>query len=898
MTPDEPRRPDPDALLLEARKAGRGRLKVFLGMAPGVGKTYEMLSQAARRKADGVDVVVGLVETHGRRETEALTIGLDTLARKPIDYRGRTLMEFDLDAALARKPALLLVDELAHSNAPGSRHPKRWQDVQELIGAGISVWTTLNIQHLESLVDVVWKITGVRQRETVPDGVISRADEVEIVDITPAELRQRLAEGKVYVPETARLASENFFKPENLTALRELALRRAAQVVDDELIGAMRRAGVAGPWVAGERILVLVGGDSMGDHLVRTGRRLAEMMDAPWTVAHVERAGRAPPSAISLGRVNESMKLAEQLGAATLSLTGDDIVAVVADYCGKNNVTQLVIGKSRDSRWREALRRSFASAMMRHAEGVALHIVTERSSEPSGQSLRQVVAREPGAWRAYLPGVGYVAVATLVAWYLDRTFRASDLGMIFLAAVFTAAVRQGLRPALLAAGLAFLIYNYLFLAPRYSFVIGSPTDLLTLLMFLGVALVTGALAGRLQDQQRATSRRAAAITALLSASRRLSASAKKLDAATALAEQLSAATGAKAMILLPAAIAGEIAPAAAAPTMEVLGAQDMAAARWAWEHGEAAGAGTGTLPAAGWTFWPLQGISARAGVAAIEPHGGQGDSEAQRFVLALLDQGAIALERAELAAEASEADALRRSERLRTALLNSISHDLRTPLAGVLGATTTLLEYGPELERPVQVDLLESIRDEAERLNRYVGNLLDMTKLEGGGVAPRNQATDLRDVVSAAADRVARRLGERKLVRDYPETLSTVPADPALLEQALVNIFENAVAYSADGSRIEAAVYEDQRNVVISIEDEGKGIPTAQLRQVFERFQRLEESTDRAGAAGAGLGLAIAKGFVDAMGGRIAAASPIHDGRGTRILISLPKEMTTPHWLL
>src|SRR5579862_1127994 len=583
MTLDEPRRPDPDALLLEARKAGRGRLKVFLGMAPGVGKTFEMLSQAARRKADGRDVVVGLFETHGRRETDALTQGLEILARKPIDYRGRTLMEFDLDAALARKPELLLVDEFAHSNAHGSRHPKRWQDVEELLTAGVSVWTTLNIQHMESLVDVVWKITGVRQRETVPDGVISKADEIEIVDITPAELRQRLADGKVYVPETARLASEHFFKPENLTALRELALRRAAQVVDDELIGAMRRAGVAGPWVAGERILVLVGGDSMADHLVRTGRRLAEMMDAPWTVAHVERGGRAPPTTLALARINEAMKLAEQLGGVTLTLTGDDIVTVVADYCGKNNVTQLVIGKSRDSRWRELLGRSFASAMMRRAMGVALHVVTERSSEPQGPSLRQVVAREPGAWRKYLPGFGYVAVATAAAWYLDRTFRASDLGMIFLAAVFTAAVRQGLRPALLAAGLAFLVYNYLFLAPRYSFVIGSPTDLLTLLVFMSVALVTGALAGRVTDQQLATSRRAAAIAALLAASRRLSGAAKKDDAATALAEQLSAATGGKAMILLPDA--GEIAPVAAAPEMEPLGTQDMAAARWAWEHG-------------------------------------------------------------------------------------------------------------------------------------------------------------------------------------------------------------------------------------------------------------------------------------------------------------------------
>ncbi|HEY1750802.1 MAG TPA: sensor histidine kinase KdpD [Caulobacteraceae bacterium] len=893
MTLDEPRRPDPDALLAEAKKAGRGRLKVFLGMAPGVGKTYEMLAQAARRRAEGRDVVVGVVETHGRKETEALTPGLEILARQPIDYRGRTLMEFDLDAALARRPELLLVDEFAHSNAPGSRHPKRWQDVAELLEAGVSVWTTLNIQHLESLVDVVWKITGVRQRETVPDVILSKADEVEIVDITPAELRQRLAEGKVYVPETAQLASENFFKPENLTALRELALRRAARVVDDELIGAMRRAGVAGPWAAGERILVLVAGDGMADQLVRSGRRLAEMMDAPWTVATVERPARPPPSAAALARINDAMKLAEQLGAPTVVLTADDITGAVADYCGKNNVTQLVIGKSRDSLWREALRRSFAAAMMRRAEGVALHIVTERSAAPAGPSLAAVVAREPHAWRSYLPGLGYVAVATGVALWLDRTFRASDLGMIYLAAVLTAAVLQGLRPALLAAGLAFLVYNYFFLAPRYLFVIGSPTDVLTLFVFLAVALVTGFLAGRVRDQQRATSRRAAAITSLLAASRRLSASAVKQDAATALAEQAAAATGGRAMILLPEG--GEIVPVAAAPAMTELGAQDMAAARWAWEHGEPAGAGTGTLPSAGWTFWPLQGIGKRAGVAAIEPQP-QADAESERYVLALLDQGAIAIERAELAAEASEADALRRSERLRTALLNSISHDLRTPLAGVLGAATTLLEYGGELERPVQDDLLESIRDEAERLNSYVGNLLDMTRLEGGGVAPRLQSTDPRDVVTAAADRVSRRLGQRQLVRDFPPTLSTVPADSALLEQALVNILENAVAYSADGSRIEAAVYEDQRNVVISIEDEGKGIPTHQLQQVFERFQRLSESSDR--GQGTGLGLAIAKGFVDAMGGRIAAASPIHHGRGTRILISLPKEKPTPHWLL
>src|SRR5580704_4125126 len=375
MTLDEPRRPDPDALLAEAAKAGRGRLKVFLGMAPGVGKTYEMLSQAARRAAEGRDVAVGVVETHGRKDTEALTPGLEILPRKPIDYRGRTLMEFDIDAALARKPQLLLVDEFAHSNAPGSRHPKRWQDVVELVDAGVSVWTTLNVQHLESLVDVVWKITGVRQRETVPDSLLTKADEIEIVDITPDELRERLTAGKVYMPETARVAATNFFKPENLTALREMALRRAAQTVDDQMVDAMRRQGIEGPWAAGERILVLIAGDGMASALVRAGRRLADLMNAPWTVATVERPNRPVREPQAARRVTEALKLAEQLGGKSVVLTGDDLPDAVLAVAGRNNVAQIVVGKSRDSRWRLLTGRSLANALLQRSGGAALHFV-------------------------------------------------------------------------------------------------------------------------------------------------------------------------------------------------------------------------------------------------------------------------------------------------------------------------------------------------------------------------------------------------------------------------------------------------------------------------------------------------------------------------------------------
>ena len=895
MTPDEPRRPDPDALLAEAAKAGRGRLKVFLGMAPGVGKTYEMLSAARRRKEAGGDVLVGVVETHGRKETEVLLDGLEVLARKPLEARGRTYLEFDIDAALKRQPGLLLVDEYAHSNAPGSRHPKRWQDVEEVLAAGIDVWTTLNVQHLESLVDVVWKITGVRQRETVPDSALSHANDIELVDITPDELRQRLEEGKVYLADTARMAAANFFKPENLTALRELALRRMAQTVDDQLLHAMRRTGVEGPWAAGERILVLVGPGPMSQSLVRAGRRLSDMMmDAPWTVAYVERPSKPSPDSAGAARVSAAFKLAEQLGGTVVMLTGDDIVQTLLQYARRNNVTQIVVGRSRrSSRWRALFGQALVPALAEKAAGAALHIVTEESQPDTEAPERAARRRGLADWRGHLLSLLFVALAGAAAAGLDRLSEGADLAMIFLVSVLASALVFGLWPAVTAATAAALAYNFFFLEPRLSFVIGHATDVLTFVVFFAVALTTGWMAGRIRDQGMAMSRRASAITALLAASRTLSASAKRDETAQALAEQLAASTGGEAIVLLPEG--GDVVAVAGAPGLKPLGTTDQAAARWAWQHGEPAGADTGTLPNAHLTFRPLQGLKARSGVAGFDARTLRGEGD-ERFVSALLDQGAVALERAEFAADAADAEALRRSDKLRSALLNSVSHDLRTPLSTVLGAATTLLEYGKSLDKKVQADLLLSIREEAERLNRYVGNLLDMTRLEGGGLDLRSDWVDVRDVLGSAADRVARRVGGRTVARDFPAQLTLIKADPALLEQALVNILENAVAYSPDESAIELAAYEDRNNVVISIEDEGRGIPTAELERVFEKFRRMEESTDR--GKGSGLGLAISKGFVEAMGGRIAAASPIHDGRGTRVLISLPKTVTVPDMLL
>ena len=615
MREDERRRPDPDALLAAMDRPGRGRLKVFLGMSPGVGKTYEMLRAARRRKAEGGDVVVGVVETHGRRDTQALLRGLEVMPRQPIEHRERTLLEFDLDGALARRPGLLLVDEYAHSNAPGARHPKRWQDVEELLAAGIDVWTTLNVQHLESLVEVVWKITGVRQRETVPDGALSRADEIELIDITPAELRERMAEGKVYMGETAQLAAERFFKTENLTALRELALRRAAQTVDDQLIGAMKRAGVEGPWAAGERVLVLIGSDAMAASLVRAGRRLSDMMmNAPWTVAHVERPNAAPPSAEAAQSLREALKLTEQLGGATVVLSGDDVVESVLDYARRNNLTQIVVAKS--ARRRRPFQRSLINALLTETHGAAVHVITE-SAEAEGAPAAPASAQRTIPWRGHLGALATVAVAGGIAAVVDRYAQSANLAMVFMLSVLLSGLAFGLWPAFTAATTAALVYNFFFLEPRLTFYIGHAADVFTFAVFFAVAMTTGWLTGRIRDQSRAVSRRASAISAVLSATRRLSAAAQAEEAATVLAEQLAAATSAAAVVLTPSG--DDIVIAAAAPALDALSAGDMAAARWAWEKGEPAGAGTGTLPNAAWTFRPLQGVKSRAGVVGVEP---------------------------------------------------------------------------------------------------------------------------------------------------------------------------------------------------------------------------------------------------------------------------------------
>ena len=878
-------RPSPEALLEAARAEERGRLKVCLGAAPGVGKTYAMLRAAHRKKADGIDVVVGIVETHGRRETEELLSGLDILPRLALAYRGQTIAEFNLDAALARKSKLVLVDELAHSNAPGSRHPKRHQDVEELLEAGIDVYTTLNIQHIESLNDVVMQITRIRVRETVPDSVIERADEVELVDITPEELLQRLKEGKVYVPENAQRAIRHFFQPGNITALRELALRRTAERVDDQMGAYMRRHAIAGPWPAGERILVCVGGDGLGPTLVRHARRLADQMNAYWVVATVERTTESAADEARQTRLAETMRLAQQLGADTVTLAGSDLVREIMGYARSHNITQIVIGRAQVPWWRTLARRSLVHALLRESRTIALHIVAEGAERASPVRTLLAAARPRFEVLPYAVAAAAVGAASGLGHLIIPFVPPQSVSMIMLVAVLVPAVFHGTGPAIFAAFLSFLGFNFFFVEPLYTITVAETHELLALFVLLSAGIVTGAMAGRIRNQAEVARRRHKATQALYDFSRKLGATAKVDDLLWAVATQVAGAINGRCVVLMPDD--DDVVARAAYPPDEEIDQRGFAAARWAWQKGETAGWGSGTLPEVAWQFRPISTARGCVGVVGFRRNDEQQrlSPETDRTLNALLDQAAVAVERASLVHEMAQREALVQTEKLRSALLSSISHDLRTPLASIIGSSSSLLSDEFRLPEAQRRDLLRNIQEEAERLNRFVGNLLDMTRLESGALQLRLDSVDIRDVAARAIERIAPRLGSRKLDRTFTPDLKPTRLDAALMEQVLFNLLDNAVKYSPDGSMIDVSARPEGGNLIVDISDQGPGIPADKLERVFDKFYRLER-TDRQ-PAGTGLGLSICRGFVEAMGGRIVALRR-EPGAGATFRITLP----------
>lgn len=874
-------RPSAEALLALARQERRGRLKVFLGASPGVGKTYAMLSQAQRLKGEGKDVLVGVVETHGRTETAQLLEGLEILPRKTIAYRGHTLMEFDLDAALARRPALIIVDELAHSNAPDSRHPKRYQDVEELLDAGIDVWTALNIQHLESLSDVVSSLTGVTVRELVPDTVIEKADDVVVVDITPGELIQRLKEGKVYLPDNARRAADNFLKPGNVTALRELALRRTADRVDDQMVSYLRQNAIEGPWPTAERILVCVGPDPNSQAVVRAASRLANGLNASWIAIHVQRLGEELDDTAAK-RIDDALELARRLGADTARLGARDLPDEVLRYARRENITQIVLGRSRAGWLKRLMGKSLSEEITRQAPGIAVHVITREDDERLQVNWASLISQSQRFGLAAAPVA--VAVAILLGKLAAHWLNVTSVSMIFLLAVLLCAVNFGVWSAVLAALLSFFAYNFFFIEPVHTFTVASPHELLALAIFLVVAIVTGGLAGRIRERSDAAQRRIRQTQTLFDFSRKLSGTAGLDDVLWAVASQTAGAVKGQSIVLL--VTGDELTIRAAFPPEDTMGPSEWAAARWAMRHGEVAGLGSTTLPNAQYRFTPLRTSRGTAGVIGVKPGNSEHTAEDNRMLQSLFDQTAIALERTLLVQDASKAQAAAENERLRSALLSSLSHDLRTPLASILGSATSLRSLGDKMPKAARDDLLTTIEEETVRLSNFVSNLLDMTRLESGALDLKRDWVDLGDVIRAAAARARKLWPNRPISLKIASDVPLVHGDSTLLEQVVFNLLDNANKYASAGSPVEVEQSSGVDEVSLTVTDDGPGIPREDLERVFDKFYRGVEGDGR--PAGTGLGLSIGRGVVRAMGGAIRAESPVAKGRGTRIHISLP----------
>ena len=886
----DPARPSPEALLEAAKREESrvGKLRIFVGAAPGVGKTYAMLETARARERDGYDIVVGVVETHGRKETEALLEGLETIPRKRIDYKGRLLDEMDLDAIIARRPQIALVDELAHTNAPGSRHPKRYLDVEEILNSGIDVYTTVNIQHIESLNDVVAQITRVRVRETVPDEIFDRAEAVELVDLTPSDLIQRLKEGKVYIPQQAERALEHFFSPANLTALRELALRRTAERVDEQLLAEMQAKAIPGPWAAGERVLVCISEDPRAAGLVRATKRLADRLHAPWTAIYIETGRSAQLSDEERDRIADTLRLAMNLGGETVTIPGgarrvaDDVIA----YARANNITQIVIGKSNRSRWFEILHGSVVHDLVRRAGSISVHVIAGEELEGDRIS-KKTVRTAPQAldpW-PYILSVVAVAVSLGIAETVEPFFGLENVVLVFMTGIVTIAARFGLWPSILASVVASLCYNFFFLPPIYTFTIADPNNALAFFFFIVMAIIVSNVAARVREQAVTAMARARTTEALYAFSRKLAGVATLDDVLWATAYQIAMMLKVRVVLLLPE---GEtIAVAAGYPPEDVLDQADLAAAKWAWMNNRAAGRGSDTLPGAKRLFLPMRTGRGPVGVLGIDSDkaGPLLTPDERRLLDALSDQSALAIERVHLVEDMDRVKRTVETEHLRSALLTSISHDLKTPLAAILGSAGALRSMSGQLTDAQKEELVSTIVDESERLNRFIANLLDMTKLESGAIAPNSSLHSIGEVIGGALRRAEKILSRHKVALDIYRDLPLVKIDEVLFEQAIFNLLDNAAKYSARGSTIQINGRRDGDSVVLDIVDEGVGIPASDVERIFDKFYRVQKGDQV--RPGTGLGLAIARGFIGAMQGTITASNRT-DRSGAVLTIRLP----------
>jgi two-component system sensor histidine kinase KdpD len=897
-------RPDPDVLLAEVKrqetKAARGNLKVFFGAAAGVGKTYAMLEEARARAAEGVDVVVGYAEPHARTETEALLLGMELLPYHFVEYKGARLKEFDLDAALHRKPALILVDELAHTNPPGLRHAKRWQDVMELLDAGINVYTTLNVQHLESINDIVQRITGVAVRETLPDSVLEQADDVELIDTSPDELLERLAEGKIYRPDVAERATKHFFNKGNLIALREMALRRTAERVDAQMLDFRQGQNVREPWAASERILVCVGPSPLSARLVRATKRLADGLKAKWLAAHVE-----TPSAVSLSpqdrdRITQTLRLAQQLGAEVITLAGTRIAEEVVNYARTHNVTKIVIGKPDRAGWRQLFRRSVVDEIVDASGQIDIYVIRGEAAEDGPSAAPLPRPRTPR--KDYFWAVATVALSTALGWPFyhglgppgpqSGHYDLSDTNilMLYLLGVLWVATRHGRGPAILASLLGVAAFDFCFVVPYLTFAVADTQYLVTFAVMLLTALTISTLTDRVRRQAEFARQRERRTAALFELSRRLTVSQNVEDIFQATLAQVGGVFEGDLAILIPSENFALVVRAKTGQRFAD-GPKESAVAQWVYEHRQTAGVDTATLPAAQGLYLPLVASRGIVGVLGIRPAAATnlGDLEQLRLLESFANQAALAIERANLANEARQAWERVEAEFMRNTLLSSVSHDLRTPLAAITGAASSLIQDQTLLSTQARRALAETIVDESERMERIINNLLDMTRLESGGLALKKEWQPLQEVVGAALQHVGKRLGTREVKTNLPADLPMVPLDAVAIEQVLVNLLDNAAQYTPADSPIEISARHGDEQTVVEVADRGPGLPAGTEQRVFQKFFRAHGMGSRRGI---GLGLAICKGLVEAHGGRITATN--RAGGGAVFSFALPIEGAPP----
>ncbi|WP_235919432.1 sensor histidine kinase [Heliomicrobium undosum] len=878
--------------MLESINAGnRGKLTVFLGAAAGVGKTYAMLEAAQELLQDGIDVVIGWVETHGRKETEKLTEGIPAIPPNRLTYRGKIFQEMNIDALLARKPAVALVDELAHTNIPGSRHTRRYQDIEELLAAGIHVYTTVNIQHVESLNDYVAKITGIVVKETVPDGFLLKANQIQIIDIPPEQLLQRLKEGKVYIPSQAREAMSKFFRQGNISALREMALRFTAQKVERQLETYMQANAINGPWPAGERVLVCVGPSPFSAQLIRTACRIANGLQTDWIAVNVETPKRFPSSERERDSLSKNLRLAEELGAEIVTVYGQDVAEEVLDIARKRNITQIVIGKPLYPRFQEWMRGSVVDKIIRHSDGISIHVIPgqpqQRERWPKEAAQEQKID-----FMAYLAVFSMVALLTWIASWVNPMEDLASVVTSFLLPVLFSAVRWGPGPAIFAACAGVLAFDFFFVPPVMSFTVTDIRYLVTFLIFLLVALLTSAMAGRLKAQAENARQKENQTAALYALSREISAISDLAAILDSLTRKLAETFGAQVVLFLPNA-SGKLELQSESPVgaLAFLDDNERAVLLWGFEHMQIAGRGTDTLGGAKALYYPI--LSGGSGVGVIGLRLERPDRyfqpDQRRLLEAFVGLAAIAINRIQLEETAKEARVLAESERLHTVLFNSLSHDLRTPLASIIGAVSGLLEQESLFSPDDKKALLQTIQQGANRMNRLVNNLLDMAKLESGIFQKNVQWCDMEDLIGVVIPRMAEPFQGRTVKTDISPGLPLVRADFGLLQQVLVNLTDNAMKYSYKDTPIEITVGRQMDTIEVSVCNEGPAIPEQDVERIFDKFYRLSSPGQ---VSGTGLGLAICKGIVEAHGGKIWAKNRA-DGK-VCVSFCLPLEEKVP----